>query len=74
MNGYELWMKHEAMYERKNALSKTSLIRKLIKLKIHYGNSMIVHLNEFQGLINQLSAAKMSLDEELHALLLLSSL
>ena len=35
---------------------------------------MVVYLNEFQGLINQLSAVKISLDDELQALLLLSSL
>ena len=34
----------------------------------------MVHLNDFQGLINQLSATKMTLDDELQALLLLSSL
>ena len=73
-NAYELWMKLEAMYERKNALSKASLMRKLVKLEFHDGNSMVVHLNDFQGLINQLSAVKMSLDDELQALLLLSSL
>ncbi|CAO2834889.1 unnamed protein product [Amaranthus hypochondriacus] len=35
---------------------------------------MVVYLNDFQGLINKLSAVKMSLDDELQALLLLSSL
>ena len=35
---------------------------------------MVVHLNDFQGLINQLSAMSMSPNDELHALLLLSSL
>ncbi|CAO2822682.1 unnamed protein product [Amaranthus hypochondriacus] len=73
-NAYELWMKLEAMYERKNALSKASLMRKLVKLEFHDGNSMVVHLNDFQGLINKLSAVKMSLDDELQALLQLSSL
>ncbi|CAO2841500.1 unnamed protein product [Amaranthus hypochondriacus] len=73
-NAYELWMKLEAMYERKNALSKASLMRKLVKLEFHDGNSMVVHLNDFQGLINKLSAVKMSLNDELQALLLLSSL
>jgi hypothetical protein len=73
-NAYELWKKLEAMYERKNALSKASLMRKLVKLEYHDGDSIGVHLNDFQGMVNQLSAMKMSLDDELQALLLLSSL
>ena len=37
--------------------------------------SVVVHLNEFQGLINQLiTAIKLVLDDELQALLLLISL
>lgn len=73
-NAYELWKKLEAMYERKNALSKASLMRKLVKLEYKDGDSIVVHLNDFQGLVNQLSAMKMSLDDELQALLLLCSL
>ena len=62
------------MYERKNAMSKASLMRKLVKLEYKDYRSMVVHLNDFQGLINQLSAMSMSPDDELHALLLLSCL
>ena len=35
---------------------------------------MTEHLNDFQGLVNQLSAMKLVLDDEIQALLLLSSL
>ena len=35
---------------------------------------MIEHLNNFKGLINQLTKVEMKLDDELQALLLLSSL
>jgi len=35
---------------------------------------MIQHLNDFKGLINQLTKIKMKLDDELQALLLLSLL
>jgi len=35
---------------------------------------MIEHLNEFQSVVNQLSSMKMSLKDELQALLLLSSI
>ena len=73
-NAYKLWKKLEAMYVRKNASSKTLLMKKLVKLELHDGNSMLVHLNEFQGLTNELSALEMSLNDELQALLLLCSL
>ena len=45
-----------------------------MKLEYKDRGSMVVHLNDFQGLINQLSAMSMSHDDELQALLLLSSL
>ena len=45
-----------------------------MKLEFKDGGSMTVHLNDFQGLINQLSTMSMSLDDELRVLLLLSSL
>jgi gag-polypeptide of LTR copia-type len=48
--------------------------RKLVNLKFREGTNVAEHLNEFQSLINQLSAMKMILEDELHALLLLGSL
>ncbi|VFQ89935.1 unnamed protein product [Cuscuta campestris] len=62
------------MYERNNAMGKASLIRKLIKLQYKDGDSIVVHMNEFQGVVNQLAGMKMKLEDELQALLLLSSL
>lgn len=62
------------MYERKNALNKASLMRRLVKLEYSDGQSVIEHLSVFQGLVNQLSAMKLVLEDELQALLLLSSL
>ena len=41
-------------------MSKASLMRKLVKLEYKDGGSMVVHLNDFQGLINQLSPMSMS--------------
>ncbi|KAF7113203.1 hypothetical protein RHSIM_RhsimUnG0150200 [Rhododendron simsii] len=73
-NAYELWTKLEAMHERKTTQSKASLIRRLVNLKYKDGRSVAEHMSDFQGLINQLSMMKLVLDEELQALLLLSSL
>ncbi|VFQ63590.1 unnamed protein product [Cuscuta campestris] len=60
------------MYERNNAMGKASLIRKLVKLQYKDGGSIVVHMNEFQGVVNQLAGMKMKLEDELQALLLLS--
>ena len=45
-----------------------------MNLKYKDGNSVAKHLNNFQGLLNKLSTMKLELDDEVHALLLLSSL
>ena len=45
-----------------------------MNLKYREGASIAEHLNEMQSITNQLSSMKMSLDDELQALLLLSSL
>ncbi|VFQ83323.1 unnamed protein product [Cuscuta campestris] len=73
-NVFEMWKKLESMYERNNATGKAYLIRKLVKLQYKDGDSIIVHMNEFQGVVNQLVRMKMKLEDELQALLLLSSL
>ena len=49
-------------------------MRKLVRLKYTNGESIVVHTSTFMGLVNQLASAKMPLDDELQALLLLSSL
>jgi gag-polypeptide of LTR copia-type len=73
-NAHELWKKLESLYEQKTVANKAFFIRKLENLKFREGTSVAEHLNEFQSLINQLSAMKMTLEDELHALLLLGSL
>jgi gag-polypeptide of LTR copia-type len=73
-NAHELWKKLESLYEQKTPANKAFLIRKLENLKFREGTSVAEHLNEFHSLINQLSAMKMTLEDELQALLLLGSL
>ena len=70
----ELWKKLESMYERKTAQNKATLIRRLVNLKYKNGHSVAEHTSDFQGLVNQLNAMKMKIEDELQALLLLSSL
>ncbi|KAK9119320.1 hypothetical protein Scep_017413 [Stephania cephalantha] len=62
------------MCERKSAQNKASLNRRLVNMKYKDGRSMIEHLNDVEDLINQLSAIKIVFEDELHALLILSSL
>ena len=45
-----------------------------MNLKYKDGNSDVEHLRNFQGLLNELSTMKLELDDEVHTLLLLSSL
>lgn len=49
-------------------------MRQLVNLKFKENGSVAEHLNEMQSIINQLATMKMVLDDELQALLLLSSL
>lgn len=46
----------------------------LVNLKYNEGHSITQHTSEFQGLVDQLTTIKIILDDELQALLLLSSL
>lgn len=70
----ELWKKLEGMYEKSTSRNKASIIRRLVNLKYRDGKSMTEHTSDFQGLVNQLASMKMTLEDELQALLLLSSL
>ena len=41
-NTYTMWHKLSGLYERKNALNKTSLMRKIVRLKYRDGESIVV--------------------------------
>ena len=62
-NAYDLWHKLSRLYERKNALNKASLMRKLVRLKYIDGDSIVVHISTFMGLVNQLASTKFPLDD-----------
>ena len=73
-NAYEMWQKLSGLYERKNALNKTSLKRKIIQLKYKDIDSIVEHINTFMGYVNQLAATKFSLDDAMQAILPLCTL
>jgi hypothetical protein len=69
-------MEHQktSMEHKKQAMNKASVIKRLAKLEYRDGSSVIEHLNVFQCHINQLSAMKINFEDEVQALLLLSSM
>ena len=68
------WKKLESLYDRKSATNKAFLFTKLVNLKYRENSPIAEHLNEMNNLINQLASMKIVFDDELHALMLLSSL
>ena len=73
-DAYVLWQKLEKMYARTTAQNKANLMRRLVNLKYKDGSSVSEHMSEFQGIVDQLNSMKMTVDDELQALLMLSSL
>ena len=69
----DLWEKLEGMYERKTSQNKAYYIRKLVNMKYQEGASVNEHLSKFQDCVNRLATMKLALDDELQALILLSS-
>ena len=58
----------------KTSGNQTTLIRRLINLKHKDGNNMVDYINSFQGIVNELVAMKMNIDDEMQTSLLLNSL
>ena len=73
-NAKALWEKLRSLYERNTAQNKASIARKLANLKFKEGKSIVEQLSEFHNLVNQMVTMKLVIDDELQALLLLSSL
>lgn len=73
-NAFELWNRLESIYGQKSAMSIVFMMKKLLNMKYRDGESMGVYLSNFQCLVNELVGSKVNLDDELRALLLLSSL
>ncbi|KAM1149991.1 hypothetical protein ACFX2B_030215 [Malus domestica] len=73
-NAREFWTKLESLFEKKTPAKKAFLIKELVNVKYKDGLSLAEHLNNFQNIINQLATMKMTIEDELQALLLLGSL
>ena len=62
------------MYEKPSAANKVFLIRQLVNLKMKEGGSVTDHVNEFNSIISRLISVDIEFENEVQALLLLSSL
>ena len=63
-----------SMYEKLSANNKVYLMKKLFNLKKAEGTPIAQHLNKFNTITNQLSIVEIEFDDEVHALIILSSL
>ncbi|QHO13808.1 Retrovirus-related Pol polyprotein [Arachis hypogaea] len=72
-NAKKTWNKLKELYERKNVQNKAFLIKKLVNMKYTEGKLMAEHLSIFQEMVKQLKNNEITLNDELQALLLLSS-
>ncbi|GAA0153727.1 hypothetical protein LIER_11897 [Lithospermum erythrorhizon] len=62
------------MYEKPSASNKVHLMRRLFNLWMMEGASVAQHLNELNSVTTQLSSVEIEFDDEVRALILLSSL
>ncbi|KAE8704670.1 hypothetical protein F3Y22_tig00110447pilonHSYRG00005 [Hibiscus syriacus] len=62
------------MYEKPSASNKVYLMRQLFNLRMTEGASVAQHLNELNTITTQLSSVEIEFDDEVRALILLSSL
>ncbi|KAM0059033.1 putative RNA-directed DNA polymerase [Helianthus debilis subsp. tardiflorus] len=62
------------MYEKPSASNKVFLIRQLVNTKMKEGMSVTSHINEFNSIISRLASVEIKFDDEVQAVLLLSSL
>nr|GEZ50051.1 retrovirus-related Pol polyprotein from transposon TNT 1-94 [Tanacetum cinerariifolium] len=62
------------MYEKPSASNKVFLIRQLVNTNMTEGAAVADHVNEFNSVISKLLSIDIKFDDEMHALLLLSSL
>ena len=63
-----------SMYEKPSANNKVHLMKKLFNLKMVENASVAQHLNEFNTITNQLSSVEIDFDDEIRALIVLTSL
>ena len=71
---FEHWKKLSESYEKKVASTKMYLIRRLYNLRMKDSDSVQAHLNEYESLSSQISSQATKIEDELRAMILMSSL
>ena len=71
---FELWKKMSEAYEKKVASTKMYLIRRLYNLRMKESDSVQAHLNEYESLSSQITSQGTTIEDELRAMILMSSL
>lgn len=69
-----LWEKLEELYASKTGNNKLFYLTKLMQVKYQEGTTVADHLNEIQGIVDQLSGMGIKFDDEVLALMVLASL
>ncbi|KAK2994756.1 hypothetical protein RJ640_013405 [Escallonia rubra] len=64
----------EKLYEKPSASNKVFLMKKLFNIRMSENGSVVDHLNDFNGVTNQLESVGINFDDEIRALLFLCSL
>ncbi|KAK2976016.1 hypothetical protein RJ640_015693, partial [Escallonia rubra] len=64
----------EKLYEKPSASNKVFLMKKLFNMRMSENGSVVDHLNDFNGVTNQLESVGINFDDEIRALLFLCSL
>ncbi len=59
-----LWQKLEELFARKEGVNKMLLIKKLMHLRYKERSRIADHVNDFQGIINQLNTMSISFEDE----------
>ena len=70
---HALWATLLSTYEKKATATKLYLIRHLYNLWMKESDSVTAHLSAYETIVAQLSSQGMTIEEELRALILLSS-
>ena len=69
-----LWKKLETFYASKTGNNKLFLLKQLMAFKYKEGSPILDHINDFQGILDQLSGMGVNFDDEIQGLWLLNTL
>ncbi|KAK2972659.1 hypothetical protein RJ640_003432 [Escallonia rubra] len=64
----------EKLYEKPSASNKVFLMKRLFNMRMSENGSVVDHLNDFNGVTNQLESVGINFDDEIRALLFMYSL